>query len=43
MVETQRTFGNGLVSFVTLGIYSPMKVRIYCKKDRFKTPVRGAY
>tara|TARA_Y100001960_G_scaffold226116_1_gene236814 strand:- start:1780 stop:2097 length:318 start_codon:yes stop_codon:yes gene_type:complete len=43
MVETQRTFGNGLVSVVTLGIYTPMKVRVYCKKDRFRTPVRGAY
>lgn len=30
MVETQTSFVNGLVRLLTLGIYSPMDVRITC-------------
>lgn len=29
-VETQQSFLNGLVSFFTLGIYSPHEVRVVC-------------
>jgi len=29
-VETQQTFANGLVNFITIGIYSPRAVTITC-------------
>jgi len=29
-VETQQTFVNGLVYFLTLGIYSPMAIKVTC-------------
>jgi hypothetical protein len=29
-VETQRTFLNGLVGMLTLGIYTPMEIRVTC-------------
>jgi hypothetical protein len=29
-VETQHTFVNELVSFLTLGIYTPMQIRVTC-------------
>lgn len=28
--EVQQTFVNGLLSFVTLGIYTPREARVYC-------------
>ncbi|EEJ1436193.1 lipoprotein bor, partial [Salmonella enterica subsp. houtenae] len=28
--ETQQTFVNGLLGFVTLGIYTPLEARVYC-------------
>ncbi|EAA1832252.1 Bor family protein [Salmonella enterica subsp. enterica serovar Newport] len=28
--ETQQTFANGLLAFVTLGIYTPLEARVYC-------------
>lgn len=31
-VEVQQTFVNGLLSFVTFGIYTPREARVYCKK-----------
>ncbi|MEZ8824023.1 Bor family protein [Vibrio amylolyticus] len=30
-VEVQKTFVNGLLEFVTFGIYSPREARVYCK------------
>ncbi|EDZ3817108.1 lipoprotein bor, partial [Salmonella enterica] len=30
--ETQLTFLNGLIGFVTLGIYTPQEARVYCAK-----------
>tara|TARA_Y100001956_G_scaffold77901_1_gene88927 strand:- start:1973 stop:2272 length:300 start_codon:yes stop_codon:yes gene_type:complete len=30
-VEVQKTFVNGLLEFVTLGIYTPREARVYCK------------
>lgn len=30
-VETQVTFLNGLLSFITFGIYTPHEARVYCK------------
>lgn len=30
--ETQQTFINGLLGFVTLGIYTPLEARVYCSK-----------
>ncbi|PJG59737.1 Bor family protein [Aeromonas cavernicola] len=29
-VEAQHTFVNGLLGFVTLGIYTPREARVYC-------------
>ena len=31
-VETEQTFNNGLASTLTLGIYTPRDVRVFCKK-----------
>ena len=28
--ETQQTFVNGLLGFITLGIYGPLEARVYC-------------
>ncbi len=30
-VESQHTFVNGLVGFLTLGIYTPRDAKVYCK------------
>ena len=30
--ETQQTFVNGLLGFITLGIYTPLKPRVYCSR-----------
>ncbi|CAM7092804.1 lipoprotein bor [Klebsiella sp. OBRC7] len=30
--EVQQTFVNGLLGFVTLGIYTPREARVYCAK-----------
>jgi len=30
LVETERSFGNNVASFFTLGIYAPMSIRVYC-------------
>lgn len=30
-VEVQETFVNGLLGFVTFGIYTPRDARVYCK------------
>ena len=29
-METQQTFVNGLLGFITLGIYTPLEARVYC-------------
>jgi hypothetical protein len=33
-VDTQVTFANQLVSFLTLGIYSPMAIKVTCASPR---------
>ena len=30
--ETQQTFVNGLLGFITLGIYTSMEARVYCSQ-----------
>ena len=30
--ETQQTFVNGLLGFITLGIYTPLEARYYCSQ-----------
>ena len=30
--ETQQTFVNGLLGFITLGIYTPPEARVYCSQ-----------
>ncbi|WP_219049954.1 Bor family protein [Escherichia coli] len=30
--ETQQTFVNGLLGFITFGIYTPQEARVYCSK-----------
>ncbi|MBN3561771.1 Bor family protein [Aliamphritea spongicola] len=30
-VETQETFVNGFLGFITLGIYTPRDARVYCR------------
>lgn len=30
--EVQQTFVNGLLSFITFGIYTPREARVYCAK-----------
>ena len=30
--ETQQTFVNGLLSFIALGIYTPLEARVYCSQ-----------
>jgi hypothetical protein len=36
-VETQQSFLNGLVSFLTLGIYSPHEVKVVCAAEPVRT------
>ena len=31
-VESQQTFLNGFIGLITLGIYTPRDVKVYCKK-----------
>ena len=33
--ETQQTFVNGLLCFITLGIYTPLEARVYCSSQYF--------
>jgi hypothetical protein len=37
-VETKLSFVNQLVSFVTLSIYTPMKIRVTCAEGMVTTP-----
>ena len=30
--KTQQTFVNGLLGFITLGIYTPLEARVYCSQ-----------
>ena len=30
--QTQQTFVNGLLGFITLGIYTPLEARVYCSQ-----------
>ncbi|EEC9990311.1 increased serum survival lipoprotein Iss [Escherichia coli] len=30
--ETQQTFVNGFLGFITLGIYTPLEARVYCSQ-----------
>ena len=30
--ETRQTFVNGLLGFITLGIYTPLEARVYCSQ-----------
>ena len=30
--EAQQTFVNGLLGFITLGIYTPLEARVYCSQ-----------
>ena len=30
--ETQQTFVNGLLGFITTGIYTPLEARVYCSQ-----------
>ena len=30
--ETQQTFVNGLLGFITLGIYTPLEAHVYCSQ-----------
>ena len=30
--ETQQAFVNGLLGFITLGIYTPLEARVYCSQ-----------
>ena len=32
--KTQQTFVNGLLGFITLGIYTPLEARVYCFNNR---------
>ena len=32
--ETQQTFVNGLLGFITLGIYTPLEARVYCSHTK---------
>ena len=36
--ETQQTFVNGLLGFITLGIYTPLEARVYCSQTRRSCP-----
>ena len=36
--ETQQTFVNGLLGFITLGIYTPLEARVYCSHNCMSCP-----
>ena len=36
--ETQQTFVNGLLGFITLGIYTPLEARVYCSQYQAERP-----
>ena len=36
--RTQQTFVNGLLGFITLGIYTPLEARVYCSIDCMSCP-----
>ena len=37
--ETQQTFVNGLLGFITLGIYTPLEARVYCSHIVSELPI----
>ena len=37
--ETQQTFVNGLLGFITLGIYTPLEARVYAHNNCIKLPI----
>ena len=37
--ETQQTFVNGLLGFITLGIYTPLEARVYCSQYQAELPI----
>ena len=37
--ETQQTFVNGLLGFITLGIYTPLEARVYCSQYCNELPI----
>ena len=37
--ETQQTFVNGLLGFITLGIYTPLEARVYCSLILHELPI----
>ena len=37
--ETQQTFVNGLLGFITLGIYTPLEARVYCFVNNCTMPI----
>ena len=37
--ETQQTFVNGLLGFITLGIYTPLEARVYCSQQLHELPI----
>ena len=37
--ETQQTFVNGLLGFITLGIYTPLEARVYCSHILYELPI----
>ena len=37
--ETQQTFVNGLLGFITLGIYTPLEARVYCSQYLHELPI----
>ena len=39
--ETQQTFVNGLLGFITLGIYTPLEARVYCSHNCMSCPTRA--
>ena len=40
--ETQQTFVNGLLGFITLGIYTPLEARVYCSHYQHELPIDKA-
>ena len=37
--ETQQTFVNGLLGFITLGIYTLLEARVYCSQYLYELPI----
>ena len=37
--ETQQTFVNGLLGFITLGIYTPLEAHVYCSQYQDELPI----